>query len=554
MGRTEIALRQYKQHYDEFYSIVYEEQLKGQTTRHEAMMIAENKAAMLSFRIMCQTNLWFLGTEVYGMADAKKGGRKLLYEPAHGPLCDELSKDESSLIWMSRHMLKTTWGEIWCVQKILRDPANTSILLGSMSANRARSILRTIKGMILHPKIKEAFSDIIVTNDRRWAKNDLDAMTMTRDIPDPDGVTRQIPPDGEQIEVFGLDKVVIGKHPTDIYLDDIITDKNTTTAVQIEKAIDQFSAISSLKGIDTVMKIIGTPWHSMDLYHYLIQNKVIPESNQIRIAGAHIEGDKEIIDYPWYTRKFLDQQKKEMRHLYWPQIHLDTRPREDRMFVPPYPIWSNETFPKNPLFYIGCDPATGLGNDKAGIAIGAVDIDNPTGIFLVEADSHKLLSEELAQVLVEKCMQYRPKRMGIEYGLQVALDPLIRLKAQEKQREIGYFPMPEPWEVKTGGGSEYGQKKWQKIDNTFGSMLRDGRIFLHPSMVNLEFQMGTFDKNKQKNEDDILDAVMILIRTVPYFSYGFFKDNGEPVARKLTWKSLFGYNKEKSERERIFAN
>lgn len=543
MTRSDRCAAQYKRYYDELYPIAAEE--------NEAT--AEKQAAVSAFRLMCETDLYFLATEVFGMDRAKNGGRKIWYEPIHGLLCDLLQNDDDSLIWMSRHMLKTTVSSIWCVQQILRDPTNVAIGLWSMSSRKAESILKTVKTMLLHPKLVQAYPDRIPPR-KKWERDAADALTLTRDVPGIDG--REFKPNEEQIEVAGLDTNVTGRHYTHHYLDDIITDKNTTTAVQIEKAIDQYSAIAGLKGITTVEKIIGTPWHSLDLYHYIIENNLIPRDQRIHLAGVHLEGEREVIDYPWYTRKFLEDQRKKMRHLYWPQLHLDTRPREDRIFVPPYPEWT--TWPEEATeFYMACDPSTGRSerHDKSGLVVGAVDPENTTALWLIEAESHTLLAEELATLLVEKIIQYRPKRLGIELGLQAGLLDLLRLKAQEKEKLIGWFPMPHIHEIKTGGG-EYGKNKTQKIDNTLGAMLRDKRVFLHPGMTKLMFQMEAYDPNKQKNDDDILDAAGMLIQTVPYFSYGYYQnENGEQVCQGLTWKDLVAaYSRPKSPRERLFAN
>lgn len=546
--RQEACDRKFAQYHAQFYQIALAQLLEEGASGAEAE--AERQAATEAFRIMCQTDLYFLATEIYGMDTAKRGGRRIWDETLHGLLCDQLEKEDNSLIWMSRHMLKTTVAKIWCVQQLIRDPVNVAILMGSMTAEKVEAELRSIKTMLLNKKLMQAFPDIIFPR-KKWEKDTRESLTITRNITDEDGEVRQIMPDEAQIEVFGLEKTVIGRHPTHIYLDDVITDKNTTTAVQIGKAIDHFSAISSLKGIDTVTKIVGTPWHSMDLYHYIIENNVIPPENRIRIAGVHMAGDEEVIDYKWFTRKFLKQQKKEMRHLYWPQLHLDTRPREDRLFIPPYPQW--HTLPEEVEYYIAVDPATGLGQDKSGIAVGAVDAVNTTKLLLVEAEAYDVRSEELADIILQKIVQYNPNRCGIELGLQAALLSLIRLKAQEMYKSVGMFPMPEFFEIKTGGGER--QKKWQKIDNTFGAMLRDKRVELTPGMEKLRFQMEAFDKNKQKNDDDILDAVSMLVKTVPYFSYGYFqREDGEPEARSLTWKMLAKKCRQESDRARIFLN
>ena len=268
-----------------------------------------------------------------------------------------------------------------------------------------------------------------------------------------------------------------------------------------------------------------------------------------------MEGEREVVDYPWFTREFLRKQKKQMRHLYWPQMHLDTRPRDDRMFVPPYPIWAE--LPEAVEYYIGFDPSTGTGADSTGITVGAVDAVNTTALYLVESGSFMLRHEELASKALDLIVRYNPVRIGIEGVYFETLIPLIRMQAQERFKSVGEFPMPEFFKVSHGGGKN-ADAKWQKIDNSFGAMLRDGRIlFGQGGMRQLRTEMDLYDKHKQKNEDDTIDSVNITIATIPYFSYGDFKnDDGTKVAQKQTWKALVeGLNKSRGgDRERMFAN
>jgi len=546
MTRSEVCDRDFAAHYDELYPVALEH-FSGMP---HAESLAKKEAARLAFRIMCRTDLWFLATEVFRMHEGKRARRKIWYDEFQGAMVDGLASDEDSLLWFTRNMLKSTVVEIYVVQLILDDPANVVIMLGSESSPLGRRKLVNIKRRLKHPKLLMAFPDRIPANERKWEKSDQDMLTLTRDVVDEEMGTREIPPSEPQIRVFGAETAVTGDHPTHILFDDFITEKNTTSATQIQKAVTKFEAVSGLSSIETIMKIVGTPWHSMDLYHHIIENKIF--DTLIRIPGVHMEGDKEVIDYKWFTHEFLAKQKKRMRHLYWPQYHLDTRPREDQMFKPPYPIW--EELPEDVEYYIGVDPSTGKTeeHDKSGIVVGAVEVGNPSSLYLVEAEAYPLLPEKLADLVLNLILRYHPVRIGIELGLQAAVLPLIRLKAQEMAKNVA-VEMPEFLEISTGGGTA--GAKWQKIEGTYGAMLRDGRVKLREGMGSLRLQMELFDKNKQKNDDDILDAARDCILAVPYFSYGRFTVENKPEAKKLTWKDLMeAEGSEKDDRARMFAN
>lgn len=550
MTRTELADRDYLSHYEELYPVAFAQSLNQVDNRVRAAEMAEKETALAAFRIMCRTNLWFLSTEVFGMDKGRRSKRKIWYDDFQGPLMDNLGSTEDVLIWFSRNMLKTTGVEIYITQRIIDDPVNCAVMLGSESTRLARRSMQSVKRRLKHPKLLLAFPDRLIGNEQKWELSNQDMMTITRNVIDDDGVAREIPPAEPQLRVFGEDSSVTGDHPTDIVLDDFITEKNTTTAVQIQKAVSKFEAIAGLRSLDTVTKVVGTPWNGFDLYHQIKERKII--ENIVQIPGVHMEGTREVIDYPWFTREFLEKQKKMMGRLYWAQMHLDTRPQEDAIFMPPYPQWS--VLPENLEFFMGVDPSTGKTeeHDKSGICIGAVDKDNPSALYLIEAEAYSLKAEELAEVVLDRILQYNLSRVAIELGQQVAILALIRLKAQDRLRSVG-VNLPEFVEVSTGGGSA--GSKWQKIDGTFGAMMRDQRVLLSQGMDALRLQMELFDKNKQKNDDDILDAVRHCILAVPYFTYGAFKMDNTPVATPLSWKALVeSLNTGKPDRSRLFSN
>lgn len=507
---------QYNDYYSQFYPVALEEASRGQTTSYEAEQVATDQSHWMTQRIMCQTNLEYLSCAVFGMDTAKVEGRRIWHEPIHGALCDELQGHWDSLIHLSRNMLKSTEAKIWAVQQILADPANVAIGMWSRAAARVEVMLKSIKDMTLNPKLLSLFPDRLIPKKNKWSKSTHNEFTMTRDVPDEEGNVRQVPMDENQIEVWGLDSTVVGRHYTHHYCDDIIDRGNTTTATQIEKAQDQWAAIQAMKSPGTIEKIVGTPWHQLDLYASIEEQGL--GYNKIKIAG--VDPNWNII-YPFYTKEWLERQASRLggkdSYLFSCQYFLDTRPRSHRMFVLPVPQWSQEMFPEDPAYFVAVDPSTGKHErtDKTGIAVGAVSRKNPTALFFVEADSYLLKPEEIADAVVERIVKYSPDRVGIEFGLQAALEPLIHLKLDEAKTR-GQVRVPVFLDIKTGGGSG-ALSKSDKLDRLLGAMTRDRRAYFLPSMRRVFEQMATFNPNVQKNEDDILDACSMLIQTVPYF-------------------------------------
>lgn len=504
---------------------------------------------------MCQTDLYFLATKIFKMDEAvsmKAGtrGRKIWFPDAHGQLCDELEGPFGSLIHFSRNMLKTTVAKIWAAQQILIDPANVRIGMWSKSSAKVRSELKSIRGMLLNKRLVELFPDRLNADPKKFEVNNQDALTVTRKIAG--GISREIPMDEAQIEVWGLDGTYTGRHYTHHYYDDIIDRDNTSSASAIEKTLSQWGAIQAMKSPETIEKVVGTPWHQMDLYATIRKELMLP--GYLEFAGV---SSNWTINYPYFTKEWLQEQERAMggkgSYLFSCQYMLDTRPKGHRMFILPVPYWSAESFPDDAKYYITIDPSTGRSerHDKTGIAVGAVSRSAPTAVFFVEADSHQLKPDELASALVDLIVKYQPVRVGIEYGLQFALEPLIYAKMSEAHKEGARFRIPEFKEFKTGGGDGANMKKADKIDRTIGAMVRDGRAFFRPTMTRCFNQMASFNPNVQKNEDDILDACGMMIQTIEHFHQAYWFGNKASLVKRFDhpWKR----KKTGPVRERIFA-
>ena len=229
--------RQYQSYFAQFYDEAHKEVFVGQTTKFVAEKQATVMAHYSTQRIMCQTDLYYLMSEVYGLKDARSRaagviGRKIWYPPIHRKLCRELQGQWDSLIHCSRNMLKTTNAKGWCVQQVLIDPTNVRIGMWSKSAPKVRSELKSIRGMLVNPTLLELFPERLDKNERKWEKRNADAVTVRRNIDgSPD---RLIPMDEAQIEVHGLETTVTGRHYTHHYYDDIIDGDNTSSANMID--------------------------------------------------------------------------------------------------------------------------------------------------------------------------------------------------------------------------------------------------------------------------------------------------------------------------------
>lgn len=508
---------------------------------------AGEQAEFLAMRQMCLSDLGFLAREIYGMKNARdrKTGRKRWYPPIHEPFCDHLQRDDDGLYHLSRGMMKTSIVVIWIIQKLIQDPALIRIGLWSQNAELVQKELKEIKAKL--EVLAELFPDVIPPRGK-WSVDNADALTMTRVI---DGEKPPIVLKENQIEVFGVLKSATGRH-FDIHVyDDVIDDSNVTTAEQIDKVRNWWAAVQAIKESSAVEKIVGTPWHHMDLYATIHSEELFTE-DQIFIRAGVTE-DMTIL-YPFFTKEEMRKKKTKMGpQLFAAQYCLQTRPREDRMFVRPYPQYEQFQFPSDPEYYISVDPSLGKSkrHDKTGICVAAISAAAKDRVFFVEADGYVLDPEKLADMIIHKIRQYHPRRVGIEYGLQLGLEKIIRMKAR-----LAQLSLPELLPIKTGGGAG-SPNKADKINRTIGAMVRDQRALFLPRMHKLFKQMDFFNPNSQKNDDDILDSAGMMIQTIPYFAQAHWYGVGEEAKAWQTWgewEKVFFPQKKGTKRERVFAN
>lgn len=511
---------------------------------------SEEEARVFAMRQLCMNNLYFLAYEIFGMKDARGLNRRKRWDPGiHGPICDMFQKEEDTLVIVFRGAMKTTIAKIWAIQRLLRN-VESRVGFWSKSSGLVEAELKSIKAMAQNPELMELFPDVFIPRKKGkkggWEVDNSGALTIFRGASE-----RKVASNEPQIEVWGLTSSVTGRHYDYQYYDDPIDKDNTNTPTAIDKTREWWGAVQAIKEPGAIQKYTGTPWHSLDL-QATIQREGLFKAENILIIPA-CRGDE--VYYSFFSKKFLEDQRRQMGdYLFSCQYELDTRPKSQKMFIGPYPCYTPEEFPDDPKYYISVDPSTGMGQDQTGLCVGAVSAKRPDRVYFVEAEGYMVKPDELADLLIDKIVQYQPVSVGIEFGLQAALEPLIMVKLQERVKEIGRIPLPLIKPIRTGGGEGTRYKKSEKIDRTIGSFVRDQRALFKEDMHRLFAQMDFYNPNVQKNEDDILDAAGMMIQTIEHFAPGNWFQGNEIVAPGITTKWFFEkMNKRKGLRDRIFA-
>jgi len=476
----------------------------------------EDQAVNFYIRWKCLTDLFFLGTEVMGWGKAAdpSGHRKRIDPKFHLWFANVLQKEEDKLILLPRGHLKTTWVKLRMVQRILQNP-NTRLLYSSENPKLVKRGLADIRSWFL--KLRSIFPDQIPDPGqqwRKWGKVTETDLTVWRD---PEG--GHVPQE-PQITAIGAGSRMQGDHVDEAFLDDIVAPETVTTLEQMRKTEDFWGYCQSILEIGSPTTVTGTFYHVLDLYHKIIQEKQFPKRS-IYVRPA-IENGK-VLYSSWFSKEALAKIRRiQGPRIYEPQYMLNCVPQEERIFPPPYP-----TFVQLPTDeysrYITVDPAATVQawSDKTAIVVCAVN--KQRQVFIEEALAFKKPGNEVADILINKCVQYKPVRVGIELGLQEHLRHIIQARVSDYEARTGALvglniePIPISRKMSKG----------DRVNLTLGSFVRQGKVFICESCVDLMRQMEVYT-GKDGDEDDLVDAASMLFAIIDGFARNHWLERQSP--------------------------
>jgi hypothetical protein len=453
-------------------------------------------------RWKCRTDLYYLASEILGWKDAKrgKGKRNRLLDPKfHKWLCSKLSGDDDVIINVPRGHLKSAFAKVLIIQEILKDPY-VRVGFFSITQTFVEGQLATIKRFLRTPFLLRLFPDVIGNPDK-WQLDNANQLTMNRK-------EKSDMPEGAQVRVWGVNNTVTGTH-TDINVYDDLVDKNTVrTAERIESTREWFSGAQPILEADGREVMIGTPYHYSDLNNTVIEEGIFDKHyvRKIKENGAFI--------YKWWTEKKFKKQTRGMTpYDIQSQYYCNPMPIEDMAFPPPQPTYLN--LPDGEyVWYIAVDPAatTKSYSDETAIVVAAVTKDGM--VYITQAFHGKWPGNETAKKLIGLVARIEPRKVGIEFGLQEHLRYIIdNEKSAWEEANNKRLPLYiEPIRIKAQ------QNKFDKVNWTLGSFVREGKVKIHKSCGDLIAQMDRFTKN-YSGKDDIVDAASMIFRIVEGFSY-----------------------------------
>lgn len=469
----------------------------------------EKVATHLWLKWKCLTDLFFLGYEVMGLKEAKDrgSGRRLVDPEYHGWLCDVLTTDQDIMVIVPRRHMKTTWVKIKLIQNILKNPMVRQAMYSSTST-LVEQELASIKRMLETPMLMNLFPEIIPAMGKKgvnWQVNRAAELTMFRNPEEGN------PPQECQIEVYGVGSTVTGKH-FDIHMyDDLINEKTTQTMEQLAKTRDWYGYIQGVLEPGGQEIYIGTPYHHEDLTVWIEREGIYDRV----VKRGYRENGK--IVYSYFTEKMIAKLRKRYTpYQFSCQMEVEPIPREDQPFPPPQPQYTQLPVAKY-NYYIAVDPAATIKSYSDETAIVVAAVSELGNVYVEEALHFKKPGNEIAEIILKLNERYKPRKVGVEFGLQEHLRYIIDLTRKHWEAAQGHS-ISLPLE----GIDITKRDKFDRINLTVGSFIRSGRLLIKSSQYDLMHQMGLYNKN-YTGKDDLVDALSMVFAIVETFSYRYWQ-------------------------------
>lgn len=476
----------------------------------------EGKGMDLLMRWKCLTDLYYLTSEILGLGRVTREGSPLLDAKFHRMVCGWLESDEDCLIMLPRGHLKTALLICRIVQEILIDP-NVRIHIYSITQSFVEeNHMVAVKRHLENPLLNRLFPDVVPVREE-WEVDVKNRLTLRR-VKRPGEIIM-----GDQVQVYGVGNTITGRRATRQYIDDLVDKETVRTPNQMAKTREWFSGAMPIMEPGGVRKGIGTPYHYADLYKTIEEEKIFDKVYRvpIKIGGKYVCKWWNAKREKQFTRGMLPYDIKS-------QLYLDPMPVEDMAFPPPQPTY-RELPDEEFTWYIACDPAatTAKYSDETAIIVAAVT--GKGNVYITDEYHGRWPGNEIAKRLVTLAAKIQPRKLGIELGLQEHLKYIIDAE-KSNWESVNKRTLPvyiEPIRV-TNRMSKFDRVNW-----TLGAFVKEGKVKIHESCIDLMAQMDKFNKN-YNGKDDLVDAAAMIFQLVDIFSYRTYTKE-EPEFKLKDW-------------------
>ena len=490
-------------------------------------------------RYKCQTDLWYLCVEVFGLD---------LYEKTHRPVIDFFLKKKPfdttkeykisdvhraiealaplekrrGILLYPRGSFKSSISAINVIQTILCFPDSRTLILTAESTLGEAFVPNIKDKFVLHKNAKPTkfqllFPEFVIDEHQVNANvgGETEYWCPARKI-------KQVEPTLGSLSIMGSTS---GWHCDFLDCDDVISDTSGLTPVTRQKVIKKFVTVINMLDPHGVLELIGTRYHVDDLYAHAA--KQMPQCR--RLVGAswtvlpHAKAKKAtdllatdvILLFPErqgfkYLREklLLDEETFFLQQLNDPQktgpaVTFTEQDIRGVTMQLPMPVAGEEIYNLWDFAY---------GDTRSN--------DYCVGVFVsvnraYQAHVHALVAEkftpsELARQVVLMAHRTRPKAVMYEH---IVGSDFLEMEARKLATELGYHIPLTPFKTDKGPNA--------KANRIAGlePLLKGGRLFFSNTLQNYDLLMKQFTdftgERTNKKHDDIPDAISFIRRILP---------------------------------------
>jgi hypothetical protein len=461
------------------------------------------------------------------------------------------------VLWPRGHLKSTVLTQGEALRRALMWP-NIRVLISSQKVDNAKSFLAGIKGHLQDPRFVELYGNLLPDTKQKAFKNNDFQLTLTHRK----NQTLREP----TFQCTGPDAEKTSQHYDLIIHDDVVGRETVTNIQQIEKTYQYYKDCIYLleppkrNAAPPEVWIIGTRWHPIDLYGWLIDGATDPRCRESRF--------KEHVPNCYCLMDVSIRSVKEDGEFIWPEVfneqylqELITADGLDHFSVAcqfynnptdPSTCWFKEQDVKKALitpsefaevkkgleksgkrltWYVAVDPAESTSSSACLSAAVAVGVDHETGIWYVDwAEGRKVETAGFCDLAMEAWKRYTPEHYGMESHTKAALEYALR------QRMIQTNTLFSIEELKPNKVGDARRTKETRIKQLV-AMFEFGRIRINTTCKDLLDEIYTLPSSIHW---DLCDALAYVFDMVPS-GVGAGKFDSKKLPRRVVgWKSI-GY-------------
>lgn len=366
-------------------------------------LIYRHRKAQQDFFWFCTEVLGYKSNEFY------KDYRDLCQK--HRELTAFISGEGShKLVLCPRYSVKSSIVTVgYSLWRMVKDP-NIRILIYSENATKARAFLTDIKNHILgrapNSKFREMYpgweSD---PREDKWTEEKIVISSRKVSLREP------------TVDTAGIETGKVGVHCDLLIHDDIVSDVNATTKVQMDKVFECYKKSLSLLKPDGEVILVGTRWSYGDAYGRIIdENPGKGNLFKLFITDAEAENPDGTLLYEsiGLTREFLNRQKSEQGTYLYSSLYRNEPANADTCLFRIENFRFYEYVPgfeKNMYITGALDPA-GEGDDYSAFTVCATDFKK--NIYILDAVNRRMMPHELVNEVIRLNYKWGFDRFVVE--------------------------------------------------------------------------------------------------------------------------------------------